>query len=195
MSRGCRERGLAIPTCITARAQRTCRGFYWDHQLAVSFEVGGGENVPRIPGACATRNIAYLVRGPWGVLQYITVDWRSILVLIGSAIQYVTYSDPSSTLKNHAIDQFHKSKNAPSCSISHNAPFRTEMYTALTAGIWLPFWAVQRDCHAVALQNGGNSHTPLTDAQPSRLGCVAVYDNVCVDFTNVFTGVTLDSFA
>ena len=26
---------------------------------------GGGENVPGISGACATRNIAYLVRGPW----------------------------------------------------------------------------------------------------------------------------------
>ena len=25
----------------------------------------GGENVPSIPGACATRNFAYLVRGPW----------------------------------------------------------------------------------------------------------------------------------
>ena len=24
-----------------------------------------GENVPGIPGACATRNFAYLVRGPW----------------------------------------------------------------------------------------------------------------------------------
>ena len=29
-----------------------------------SFEVGGGENVPGIPGACATRNFTYLVRGP-----------------------------------------------------------------------------------------------------------------------------------
>ena len=28
------------------------------------FEVGGGENVPGIPGACATRNFAYLVRDP-----------------------------------------------------------------------------------------------------------------------------------
>ena len=26
---------------------------------------GGGENVPGIPGACATRNFAYLVRGPF----------------------------------------------------------------------------------------------------------------------------------
>ena len=26
---------------------------------------GGGENVPGIPGACATRNFTYLVRGPW----------------------------------------------------------------------------------------------------------------------------------
>ena len=25
---------------------------------------GGGENVPGMPGACATRNIVYLVRGP-----------------------------------------------------------------------------------------------------------------------------------
>ena len=33
--------------------------------VAVSFEVGGGENVPGIPGACATRNFTYLVRGQW----------------------------------------------------------------------------------------------------------------------------------
>ena len=26
---------------------------------------GGGENVPGIPGGCASRNLAYLVRGPW----------------------------------------------------------------------------------------------------------------------------------
>ena len=28
-------------------------------------EVGGGDNVPGIPGTCATRNFTYLVRGPW----------------------------------------------------------------------------------------------------------------------------------
>ena len=27
-------------------------------------EIGGGENVPGIPGACATRNFAYMVRDP-----------------------------------------------------------------------------------------------------------------------------------
>ena len=32
---------------------------------AVSFEVGGGENVPGIPGACATQNFTYLARGPY----------------------------------------------------------------------------------------------------------------------------------
>ena len=36
-----------------------------DAGVAVSFEVGGGENVPGIPGACATRNFTYLVRGQW----------------------------------------------------------------------------------------------------------------------------------
>ena len=70
MSRECRElfpghHGLAIPTCITARAWRTCRDAWRDCLLAVSFEVGGSENVPGIPGACATRNFTYLVRGPW----------------------------------------------------------------------------------------------------------------------------------
>ena len=30
---------------------------------------GGGENVPDIPGACATRNFTYLARGPWNKLR------------------------------------------------------------------------------------------------------------------------------
>ena len=69
MRRECREcfphhRGLAIPTCITARASRTCRDACRDRYLAVSFEIGGGENVPGIPGACAKQNFTYLVRGP-----------------------------------------------------------------------------------------------------------------------------------
>ena len=67
MCRECRERflrhrRLAIPTCITARAWCTCRDACRDRSLAVSFGVGGGENVPGIPGACATRNFTYLVR-------------------------------------------------------------------------------------------------------------------------------------
>ena len=33
--------------------------------LTISFGIGGGENVPGIPSACATRHCAYLVRGPW----------------------------------------------------------------------------------------------------------------------------------
>ena len=32
---------------------------------------GGGENVPGIPGACATFNFSYLARGPWtGLSRY-----------------------------------------------------------------------------------------------------------------------------
>ena len=74
MRRECRERfprhrGLAIPTCITARAWRTCRGACRDRLLVVSFEVGGWENVPGIPGACATRNFTYLARGPWAMVH------------------------------------------------------------------------------------------------------------------------------
>ena len=36
-----------------------------DHWLAVSFEFGDAENVPDIPGACATHSFTYLARGPW----------------------------------------------------------------------------------------------------------------------------------
>ena len=56
--------GLATPTGITAHAWRTCRDACRNHQLAVSFEGGGGENAPGIPDACATGNFIYLVRGP-----------------------------------------------------------------------------------------------------------------------------------
>ena len=70
MRQKCRERfprhlGLAIPTCITAHKSRTRRDACWDRWLAVFFEVGGGENVPGIPGSCTTRNSTYLVRVPW----------------------------------------------------------------------------------------------------------------------------------
>ena len=51
---------LAIPTCITARASRTCRDACRDRWPAVA-----GENVPGIPGACATRYFTYLARGAW----------------------------------------------------------------------------------------------------------------------------------
>ena len=66
MRRECRERfprhrSLEIPACISVRAWRTCRDACRDHQRTVSFDVGAGE---KVPGACATRNFTYLVRGP-----------------------------------------------------------------------------------------------------------------------------------
>ena len=33
--------------------------------MSRSLNRGGGENVPGIPGACATCNFTYLIRGPW----------------------------------------------------------------------------------------------------------------------------------
>ena len=55
------NRKLAIPTwCITARAHGP-----WCICISRSLTSGGGENVPGIPGACATRNFTYLARGPW----------------------------------------------------------------------------------------------------------------------------------
>ena len=47
--------GMHHGTCVTHVA--------WC--MSWSLTCGGGENVPGIPCACATRNFAYLVRGPW----------------------------------------------------------------------------------------------------------------------------------
>ena len=44
-----RIRVLAIPTCITARAWRTCRDACRDRYLAISVEVGGGKTFPTFP--------------------------------------------------------------------------------------------------------------------------------------------------
>ena len=54
MRRECRERfprhcGLAIPTCITARAWCTCRDACRDRYLAISLEFGGGKTFPAFP--------------------------------------------------------------------------------------------------------------------------------------------------
>ena len=43
--------------------------------MSGSLNRGGGENVPGIPGACASRNITYLARGPWHVVAC-SVRWR-----------------------------------------------------------------------------------------------------------------------
>ena len=47
--------------------------------MSGSLNRGGGENVPGIPGACATRNFTYLARGPWWHQIYVqscfTVTW------------------------------------------------------------------------------------------------------------------------
>ena len=58
-----RQRGLAIPTRLTARAWRKYRDAFRDHKLAVSIEVGGGENVRGIPWTSATLNFKDLIRG------------------------------------------------------------------------------------------------------------------------------------
>ena len=41
----------------------------------------GGENVPGIPGACATLNFMYLARGPWEVLHWIKICVSSCRVI------------------------------------------------------------------------------------------------------------------
>ena len=46
----------------------TCRNACRDRWLAVSFEIGGGENAPGIPSAYTIRNFTHRKRDPWGGL-------------------------------------------------------------------------------------------------------------------------------
>ena len=73
------HRGLAIPTCITARASRMRHDVYHNRLLAISLEVVGVEIVPGIPGACSTSNFTYLVRFPWWYTRLILNDGCNIL--------------------------------------------------------------------------------------------------------------------
>ena len=42
---------------------------------------GGGENVPGIPKACATRNFAYLARGPWTSLLSLVITPDNFMMI------------------------------------------------------------------------------------------------------------------
>ena len=48
--------------------------------LSGSLTRGGGENVPGIPGGCATRKFTYLARGPWTCPE--VISWISIACLV-----------------------------------------------------------------------------------------------------------------
>ena len=84
MCRGCRVRfprhrlqrkllisdpGLHCGTCVTHAP--------W--YMSGSLTHGGRENVPGIPGACATCNFVYLIRGPW-------LPWFKVLDMHNSFI-------------------------------------------------------------------------------------------------------------
>ena len=44
--------------------------------MSGSLTRGGGENVPGIPGACATRKFTYLARGPWSYKRLLVVSGK-----------------------------------------------------------------------------------------------------------------------
>ena len=48
--------------------------------MSGSLTRGGGVNVPGIPGACATRNFAYLVRGPYHICKECWFLWIHIQI-------------------------------------------------------------------------------------------------------------------
>ena len=63
--------------------------------LSFSFEVGGGENVPGIPGACATCNFTYLVSGP--CQDHVIVESKCAMFSNTSPLNYMTTEDSNVT--------------------------------------------------------------------------------------------------
>ena len=71
------DTGMHHGTCVThvpwCMPGSLTGGFLWSRC--------GGENVPGVPGACATHNFMYLVRGPWAAMRrrYVVavslIDW------------------------------------------------------------------------------------------------------------------------
>ena len=57
--------------------------------MSGSLILGGGENVPGITGACATRNITYLVRGPWNQYSQCTLMTTGALYK-NTVLKYIT---------------------------------------------------------------------------------------------------------
>ena len=45
--------------------------------MSGSITRGGGENVPSVPGACASCNFAYLVRGSWLTFVVLRPTWKA----------------------------------------------------------------------------------------------------------------------
>ena len=67
--------GMHHGTCVT----------HVPRLMSGSLTRGGGENVPGIPGACATHNFTYLVRGPWNEepLLFCYSPYNSIVMMDG----------------------------------------------------------------------------------------------------------------
>ena len=57
--------------------------------MSGSLTRGGGENVPGIPGACATSNFAYLARGPWVSNRSISLPVHHLNILIVWLLRHV----------------------------------------------------------------------------------------------------------
>ena len=59
--------------------------------MSGSLTSGGRENVPGIPGACATRNFAYLARGPCSIIYMVTNVGNLVYFLANNYYQRFSY--------------------------------------------------------------------------------------------------------
>ena len=72
--------------------------------MSGSLTRGGGENVPGIPGACATRNYKYLVRGPWERNQKKNPDIATLNLNSVNSVSWIMRSESCHGLRRAISD-------------------------------------------------------------------------------------------
>ena len=66
---------------------------------------GGGDNVPGFPGACATPNLRYLVRGPWPLERQGKCLHDTHAEMMSPAKIWMTYLNHTAIVRHTSLDQ------------------------------------------------------------------------------------------
>ena len=162
MRRECRERfprhrRWAIPTCITARAWRTCRDACRDRQLSVSFEIGGGGKRSR--HSRRMRNLQFYVSGKRSMGPHVgpmnLALWGPLyrFMFIHTQCGYHHRNDNSILLSDVFFSFYCQSCQKPYKRIDHFVPYtklplhQSSLCISSTfineQPIWLPLYAWQ----------------------------------------------------
>ena len=126
------------------------------HGTCVTLTCGGGDNDPGIPGVCATRNLTYLVRGPW----YLIFKWVALTMIMGIVLQPVTHQKcPTSVITGHVMWTCLRFISTPifyvfsTCALQTFHNDLSIVRRQLSKRCWTKLWIFQRKCIDLLMLN------------------------------------------